>query len=296
MARIKSGFMGERAIVLPEQVIDEYRSTPVGTALYLTDIGFYPKADFHFRSRLKDESFQYVLIYCTEGEGWYQIEQTRYKVSANQAFILPKGKSHSYGSVARNPWTIYWIHFDGQLAFYLSDTLDKPVSVYPEKDSRIEERFKLFEEIYSTLRNGYSKNNLDYCSTVLLHFLGSIKYLNAYRGSSSQSGEQRDLVDEAIHYMRENIRKRITLKDISQYLGISISHLSAIFPQKTGYSPLNYLSHLKIQEACHYLDFSDMKVNQISMLIGFEDPFYFSRLFSKIMGTSPTEYRSRKKG
>lgn len=296
MARIKSGFMGERAIVLPEQVIDEYRSTPIGVTLYLTDIGFYPKADFHFRSRLEDESFQYVLIYCTEGEGWYQIEQARYRVSANQAFILPKGKSHSYGSVAKDPWTIYWIHFDGQLASYLSDTLDKPVSVYPEKDSRIEERFKLFEEIYSTLRNGYSKNNLDYCSTVLLHFLGSIKYLNAYRGNSSQSGEQRDLVDEAIHYMRENIRKRITLKDISHYLGISISHLSALFPQKTGYSPLNYLSHLKIQEACHYLDFSDMKVNQISMLIGFEDPFYFSRLFSKIMGTSPTEYRSRKKG
>jgi AraC-like DNA-binding protein len=83
---------------------------------------------------------------------------------------------------------------------------------------------------------------------------------------------------------------------MSDYLEISASHFSLIFQKKTGYSPLNYFNQLKIQEACHYLDFSDQKVNQISMLIGFEDPFYFSRIFAKTMGLSPSEYRSKKKG
>lgn len=298
MARIKSGFMGERAIVLPAPIIDEFKNTELGSLLHVTDIGFYPRAGFHFRKRTKEEVNQYVLMYCIEGEGWFEIDHQTQKVSANQVFILPKRKAHSYGSISNNPWTIYWIHFDGERAGFFAEGLDKPILVSPEKDSRIEERLKLFEEIFSTLKNGYSRNNLDFSITALFYFLGSLKYLSTYRACTTQNPQvqQRDVADEAIHFMRENIHKRLVLKEISDYVGFSSSHFSAMFQRKTGYSPLNYLSQLKIQEACHHLDFTDMKVNQISMLIGFEDPFYFSRIFTKTMGVSPSEYRSRKKG
>jgi AraC family transcriptional regulator of arabinose operon len=53
---------------------------------------------------------------------------------------------------------------------------------------------------------------------------------------------------------------------------------------------------LKIQEACHLIDFSNMKINQISLLVGFEDPLYFSRIFTKTMGSPPSDYRKKKKG
>lgn len=52
---------------------------------------------------------------------------------------------------------------------------------------------------------------------------------------------------------------------------------------------------LKIKKACDLLDTTDMKVNQISLYLGFDDQYYFSRLFTKIMGTSPKHYRSRPK-
>jgi AraC family transcriptional regulator, arabinose operon regulatory protein len=296
MAKIKSGFLGERAVVLPAPIVDEFKNTELGSLLYITDIGFYPKADFHYRKRSKEEVNQYVLMYCTEGEGWYEIENQKQKVSANQIFILPKAKSHAYGSTPKNPWTIYWIHLDGKVASHFASGLEKPMLISPEKDSRIEERLKLFEEIFSTLKNGYSKSNLEYSITALFHFLGSLKYLSAYRACTTCNYQERDIAEEAIHFMRENIHKRLTLKEISNYTGLSVSHFSSIFQKKTGYSALNYLSQLKIQEACHHLDFSNMKINQISMIIGFDDPFYFSRLFTKTMGVSPSEYRSRKKG
>lgn len=298
MARIKSGFMGERAIALPIPVIDEYKNTELGSLLHITDIGFYPKACFHFRKRTKEEASQYILMYCVEGEGWFETDHQIQKVLANQVFILPKAKTHSYGSNNKKPWTIYWIHFDGEKAGYFAEGLDKPLLVLPEKDSRIEDRFKLFEEIFSTLKNGYSKSNLDFSIISLFYFLGSLKYLGAYRACNNlnQNLQLRDVAEEAIHYMRENVRKRITLKEIADYVGFSASHFSVLFHRKTGYSPLNYLIHLKIQEACHLIDFSDMKINQISLLVGFEDPLYFSRIFTKTMGTPPSNYRKKKKG
>lgn len=296
MAKLKSGFTGERAIVIPTPIIKDLENDALGILLHITDIGYYPKADFHFRSRTKEEAMQFVLIYCVEGSGWFEIDGVRQKVLPDHFFILPKAKAHAYGSNPKNPWTIYWIHFDGEKAGFFSEALDKPTRVSPEKDSRIEERLLLFEEIFSTLKNGYSKSNLDYSITSLFHFLGSLKFLGAYRDSLSAKQNQRDVADDAIHFMRENIHKCLTLKDISEYVGFSTSHLSTLFKAKTGYSPLNYLSQLKIQQACHFLDFSDMKINQISMMIGFEDPFYFSRIFTKTMGVSPSDYRKKMKG
>lgn len=298
MAKIKSGFMGERAVVLPAPVVEEFKKSDLGSLLHITDIGFYPKASFHFRKRSKEEALQYILIYCIEGEGWFEIDHQVQKVSANQIFVLPKAKAHSYGSDAKHTWTIYWIHFDGEKAAFFSEGLEKPLLVSPEKDSRLEDRFKLYEEIFSVLKNGYSKSNLEFSITALFYFFGSLKYLSAYRASNaiSQQTQKRDVAEEAIHFMRENVRKRLTLKEISDYVEFSPSHFSILFQNKTGYSPLNYFIHLKIQEACHHLDFTDMKINQISLLVGFDDPFYFSRLFTKTMGISPSEYREKKKG
>lgn len=298
MAKIKDGFMGERAVVLPIPIIEDFRKTDMGSLLYITDIGYYPKASFHFRKRKKEEVSQYILIYCIEGEGWFELENQTQKVTANQVFVLPKEKAHSYGSNKKNPWTIYWCHFDGEKARFFAEGLQKPLHIIAEKDSRIDDRFKIFEEIFSTLKKGFSKENLDFSITAFFYFLGSLKYLGTFRASNSVNFEnqQLDRIDDAIHYMRENVRKRITLKEIADYVGYSTSHFSAKFQNKTGYSPLNYHIHLKIQEACHYLDFSDLKINQISMLIGFDDPFYFTRIFGKTMGSSPSDYRKKKKG
>lgn len=296
MAKIKSGFPGERAIILPKAIVEEFKCDELGKLLYITDIGFYPKAGFHFRTRNNKEALQYILMYCIDGEGWVEIEKNRYRISGGEVVIIPKNKPHSYGSNPKNPWTIYWIHFDGSMASYFCVGMEKPLQITAEKDSRIEDRLELFEDIFSILMNGYSKTNLDYSVTVLFHFLGSLKFISAFRRSLSERQSNRGLIDETIHFMRENIHRNLTLKEIADYIGFSVSHFSLLFKQKTGYAPLNYFCQLRIQTACHHLDFTDLQINQIAMMLGFDDPFYFSRIFSKTMGCSPVKYRKRKKG
>ena len=296
MAKLKSGFPGERAILLPATVIQEFREEALGKLLYITDIGFYPKACYHFRERRASEVLQYIIMYCVDGEGWIEIAGNKQRISTAEVVILPKGVAHSYGSNPKNPWSIYWIHFDGNMAPYFCEGLEKPLLINIEKDSRIEDRLELFEDIFSILKNGYSKINLDYSVTVLFHFLGSLKFINAFRSSLSDRQSKKDIIEDAIHFMRENIQRQIKLEEIAQYTNYSVSHFSILFREKTGYSPLNYFNQLRIQAACHDLDFTDLNINQIAMMTGFEDQFYFSRLFSKTMGCSPTSYRKRVKG
>jgi len=296
MVKLKHGFKGERSIILPPFVVEELKVGILSKELYITDLGYYPQAKFHFRERTSKQSMQYILIYCVEGEGWFILNNQKHIVKQFQFFILPKGHAHSYGSNANNPWTIYWLHFDGEHAGFFAEGFDQPTDVSPSLNSRIEERIDLFDEIFSTLSKGYSRNNLIYATTSLFHFLGSIKFLGQYRENAKTTDKAQKTIDAAVHYMRENIERKVTVQELADHIGISASRFSLLFQQQTGYPPLKYLNQLKIQKACHYLDFTDMKVNQISPKLGFDDAFYFTRIFTKTMGLSPTDYRAKKKG
>jgi len=291
----KDGFSGQRALVLPNSVVHDMEKDPYLSILHITDIGYYPNAEHHFRSRAEPIN-QYVFIYCVEGEGWFELGQKKSMVCANQYFILPAGISHTYGSDEKKPWTIYWIHFKGKLASIFAKNLNHPIEIRPGIHSRISDRISLFEEIFRTLEMGYSSENLLYASTVFHHYMGTLHYIQQYRDAISPDEQKSDIVTAAIHYMRENIEKKLLLEDIAIHTGYSSSHFSTLFYKRTGYTPVAYFNQLKIQQACKLLDLTDMKINQICYKIGIDDTYYFSRLFSKTMGMSPRKYKKMKKG
>lgn len=291
---MKNGFQGERQLVLPEMVVRMMEANPLLSALHITDIGYYPSATYHEIHRTEGVG-QYVFIYCVQGCGWYELEGHRYDIQPNQYFIIPVGKPHNYGAAKENPWTIYWIHFKGSLASCYADHAGTPQEIRPELHSRIANRQNLFEEIFFTLRRGFTLENLCFASSLFHYYLGSLRYLRQYRDAAlsaeGDTGEQ--VVNALIHYMEENKEKRLTLEMLARYSGYSASHMSMLFRRQTGMAPLNYFNKLKMEEACYLLDHTDMKVNQICHKLGFDDAYYFSRLFTKQVGVSPRTYRSR---
>ena len=292
MEKIADGFKGEKAIITPYNIRDFQSRNPVTKQLYVTHIGYYPKAKHHFRERNKGIN-ENIFIYCEQGEGWINLNNEKFLLTKNQVFIIPANQEHKYGADAKNPWSIYWIHFKGDNVDLFSSIIGQRISIEESDKSRYSDRFLFFEEIYQNLEMGYSPENLEYSSYCLMHLLASIKYINQFR--EIKNAKEADFSQRSILYMKEHLEDKISLEDIASQVGYSSSHFSALFSEKTSYSPMEYYNQLKIQRACSYLQFSDLKIKEIAFRLGFYDPFHFSNAFKLEMEITPKEYRSRYK-
>lgn len=288
--KLKDGFKGSRSFVFPRDISEWMVEDPITKDLFITDIGYYPVAKYHYRER-PNGCAQNVLLYCTDGCGWCSVNHRKVKLNTHQFIILPANVPHAYGADPDSPWSIYWVHFSGFKADYFTKFLEGVQELYPSENSRLSDRINLFEEIFNTLIKGYSKDNIYYAMSCFHYFLGSLIYTNKYRETAKK--QEIDVVEKSIHYMNENIERKITLQELADNISYSSSHYSTLFHAKTGYSPLNYFMRLKIQKSCKLLEFTNMKIYEIAYKLGFEDSFYFCRVFTKIMGVSPSKFRSR---
>ncbi|MFV0345027.1 MAG: AraC family transcriptional regulator [Bacteroidales bacterium] len=292
MKKKAEGFSGEKAIITPYSIRSQQLSNPISKQLYVTHIGYYPHARFHYRER-KEGAKENVFIYCAEGEGWLQTDGNKVDISKNQCIILPANKYHAYGAKKHKPWSIYWFHFLGENVPLFSSIIGKVININESDTSRINDRLSLFEEMYENLEMGYSPENLEYVSLCLTYFLSSIKYINQYRKVNNI--KKTDIIQSSIIFMKENLENKITLEDIASNVGYSASHFGTLFTQRTSFSPMVYYNQLKIQRACSYLQFTDLKIKEISYRLGFYDQFHFSKAFTHEMSLSPKVYRTRYK-
>src|ERR1700730_3938411 len=112
----KEGLLGQKAIVIPRKILStRCAKNDVINTLYITDIGYYPKAEFHYRERPQGAD-QHILIYCHDGNGQVAIGKTKHFIQPGDFFIIPHKIPHTYLADETNPWTIYWIHFKGTIA------------------------------------------------------------------------------------------------------------------------------------------------------------------------------------
>lgn len=287
--RRRDGFIGEKQINVPVYVLDRYlRSQEFLNSLYITYIGFYPKASFHYRERRKGCNDN-ILFYCLGGKGYYDTHLGNFELTANHFTILPAGHFHRYQADIDDPWTIYWVHFSGNKLDELNTfmNIDKFIAPTPIK---YDERFiTSWEEMYNALKAGYDVANISHANLCLYRFISLFMFPEV----KLKSQQEHDIIAESIRFLKVNIYKMLTVEDISNHFHYSASHFSALFKNKTGSSPLEYFIQLKIHYACQLLDQSNLRIKEIAAKVGYEDPYYFSRLFCKIMGVSPNKYRRK---
>ena len=100
-------------------------------------------------------------------------------------------------------------------------------------------------------------------------------------------------VEKIIEYMHQNINSKITLTELSEMVQLSPTYLSRTFKDTTGYSVIEFFNKIKIDKAKELIIEGNKKIKEVAQTLGFADEFYFSRIFKKIEGISPSEFYSK---
>lgn len=99
-----------------------------------------------------------------------------------------------------------------------------------------------------------------------------------------------ELVTQTIQFMEQHYQQQISLQEVADELGVTPQHLSKLFKKETGKNYIDWLTHLRIEKAKEYLIAGKVNIREVGYLVGIQDPNYFSRLFKKNVGVSPSEY------
>jgi AraC family transcriptional regulator, arabinose operon regulatory protein len=289
MAQFKNeGFKGQQSLVLPESVVEQVKKNNLICEFMITDIGFYPQAEFHYKERRNGASGN-IIIYCVDGSGWCEAQGERRKIQRHDVCIIPAGVPHKYGADPKKPWTIYWLHIEGDKANQLAGNKTYTIQLLNEEPELYLQRIRLFDEIFSRISITSNMRNLEYANMLAWNFLATLFYHDLLIPEITAKGKS--LIDCTIDYMRNNLDKNLTLTDFSKQAGLSISQFSNIFKQKTSTSPMSFYMQLKIQKSVQLMENPNKRIKEIAMELGLEDPFYFSRIFTRVMGMSPANFK-----
>lgn len=292
--RIADGFPGQIMHVIPRPLLDEAAKHVLIGELYPSHIGWFPSARHHYIIRPGGVN-EHILIYCSRGKGWFELENRRHELACGRALLIPKGRAHSYGAAEKEPWSIQWVHFAGEDSACYTSLLphgEHIVAVAPAIEQKLQH---LFRECYGSFNDGFTHARILFASQALRHLLALLFFNNPAFSPGTPTASHRSF-DNIIEHMRQHLDGSLSLKDISREAGFSIARFSTLFKGQTGFSPVEYYIRLRIQAACRLFDTTALNVSEVAGKIGYSDQYYFSRIFRKIMGMPPTTYRKVKKG
>jgi len=279
------GFPGQRLVVVPPAIVVAAGRRPVTRDLCITHIGTFAAAAGHFVERPHGTS-QHILIACISGAGDCEMGDRKWKVGAGDLLFLPPRERHVYRANPFSPWMIFWIHFRGaQAGDHLANLgVSSTRPVVPVDDPGV--LLDAFEDTIRHANHGFGEAALTGLSTAFARLLGLAKVHQVAVGSRSRNAENRLL--KLLAMLREDVARPWTLEELAHQANLSPPHFTALCRRQTGMPPLSLLIRLRLQRAMDLLQRGNHNVAEAARAVGYEDPFYFSRLFKKHIGLTPS--------
>ena len=288
------GFPGQIIHFLPANLLSQVGRHPLGVGLHIKCLGWYPKAHLHRVGRPHGLN-ECILIFCIRGKGWAEIDGRRFTIAASEVLFIPANKPHAYGADDDDPWSIHWAHFAGTAAASYASLLPAHEFVLSIPSADAKEIARMFRESYRLASTGLTERTVLLVSHGLRYVLGLLFFQTGRSLGGASRAIAHDLT-KSIEFMRANVARSLTLQELSRHAGLSPTRYSALFREQTGASPVDHHIRLRMQAACHYLDTTALSVKEVAAKLGYDDPYYFSRIFQKILGCSPLAYRRSVKG
>ncbi len=278
-------------LIIPQFIVNELADDRISQDCYPVAMGYYPLAEGHSIERQQHDDN--LLIYCTEGLGHISTPDYKGQIKPGDILLVPAGQAHRYHADKNTPWTIYWFHFIGDSSKQLIQKLgykpDQAVISLGLNPQLIAD----FKRLLVARHTGYRSAAYSHAASVTRQILC---YLTL-EIRNSQALQRSNFSLEAIHgFMQERLSGELNLDTLAAGFNLSKYHFSSKYKQLTGYPPIKHFIHMKMERACYLLDSSPASIKVISHQLGYEDPLYFSRLFRKTIGMSPSDYRLQERG
>lgn len=257
--------------------------------IYLQETGTLKAIKPH-ESRRENLS-SYLCFMVTDGFGSLEYEGREYKLAAGDCAFIDCRKAYSH-KCADSLWTLKWAHFYGS---NMSGIYDK----YKERGGRCaftpENPYSfraLFDELYDVAASSsYIRDMQIYEKLTTLLTLLMQESWNPVKRVTGASKKQN--LQKIKDYLDNNYAKKISLNDLAEKFFINKYYLIRIFKEQFGTTVTGYLMQVRITHAKQLLRFSDMPIEKIAADCGMADANYFSRMFKKVEGITPGEYRKK---
>ena len=234
----------------------------------------------------------YQLLYIAAGKGHFYFKGSKKATiveKGNMILFRPK-EPQVYYYYAKDKTEVYWIHFTGRKVEEYLDSYE-----LPKKDNVFFTGVSpdypwIYNQIIRELQ--LQRVNYDDVIKLFLHhiFLTINRYIKEGRQTKNETISD---IERAVHYFNENYNKPISIEQYAQEHLMSVNWFIHCFKEVMNLSPMQYIVSLRIDSAKGYLDNSNKNINEIANIVGYENPLYFSRLFKKHTGMTPTEYKKR---
>ncbi|WP_026884156.1 AraC family transcriptional regulator [Clostridium akagii] len=232
------------------------------------------------------------LIFITGGKGYILFGNKRYQLKDGTLLYLCPNVLYSIEIDSENPLCVMTVHFSYANVGFSGDewNITKEIDRLPLDFVQILKDYYQINNIFKKLVENWASKlpGYEFSTKTLLRELLFEIFQNIKKNSQNYSTSLK--VEKIIEYMRQNIDTRLTLAELSQLVQLSSPYLSSVFKETTGYSVIGFFNKIKVDKAKELIIEGDKKIKEVAKVLGFTDEFYFSRIFKKIEGVSPSEF------
>ncbi len=288
-----------------ELIVKDYLRHKIFNVINIKGITAIEFLDFEGKYKNYIESHDFwELCYVKKGEVVVYVEEKRIELFENQLLLIPPEHKHYYVSDNDNQNRIFVVCFDStsniletlSMVNFNLDTdqiycLDR--IIYEAKNTFKVNKKDLLELVSSPIFGGKQgiMLQLEYLIICLVRQLSCLK--NHELVFLSDKNYYSDFVNVVISFLKENVRKKVSLNDICDKMKCSRSFLCRIFKEQTGETVFSYFNKLKAEEVKGMLKETTMSISDISYTLGFDEVKYFDFFFKKYFGETPSSFRKK---
>lgn len=235
----------------------------------------------------------YLIHIVVEGEGSFETLGESYSCKAGDAFVIFPDILVKYQADMDNPWKYIWVAFTGDIV----ESSLSAIGILPDRPVIHGCSLSTMQRMFRSLRK--SLQGLDYPALsnmeasgwlrLIMYELASLHQAEASEAAVPPSRSYRQ-IDQAIRLLSLQYGQPLSIEGIARTLGYHRAHLTRLFKDATGLSPMQYLFKVRMKKAEELLE-GELTIAQIASSVGFNDPLFFTKQFHKWSGQSPTEFR-----